>query len=476
MTLAELVRAGRSPALPMTLQLAEGSEDGVLQISRWLRVLPGQRYVAQAQWQGQAVLAKLLVGPRAARQFQREQQGALALSAQGVDTPALLTAAESAQGAWLLFDYLDGAQSLAEAWAAVAYEAPCSDAQQQVLGEALGAIAQLHRAGLWQDDLHLDNLMRHAGRLYVVDGGGVRVEAPGQALSRERVLANLGTFFAQLPASLEPFIEELLVHYLLVNGEHALPLEALLEEIAAVRRWRLRDYLRKIARDCSLFAVERGASLLRAVRRDTLDALAPVLADPDGAIAAGQSLKQGGSATVARIEAGGQIWVIKRYNIKNFLHWLKRCWRPSRAWHSWVAGHHLTQIGIATPAPVAVIERRRFWLRERAYLINAYSEGYDLFQLLGHDGGEPPAAAVGEALCQLFSQLGAARISHGDLKATNLLWDNGRIALIDLDALCVHRRHSSWQRAALADRARFIRNWPSSSPLANWFEHNLPMP
>ncbi len=472
MTLSELARAGRSPALPMTLLLPDHDP---LQVQRWLRVLPGQRYVALAQWRGRAVLAKLLVGPRATRQFQREQQGAQALAAQGIVTPALLEAVEDSQGSWLLFEYLNDAQSLADAWDNVAAEPVLSDGQQQILGEALAVIAQLHAQGLWQDDLHLDNLMRHAGQLHVVDGGGVRAETPGQALSRERVLANLGVFFAQLPAALEPFIEELLVHYLLVNGEHALPLEALLNEVARVRRWRLRDYLRKIARDCSLFAVERSASLLRAVRRDALDSLAPVLADPDAAIAAGRSLKQGGSATVALVEAGEHTWVIKRYNIKNLMHWLKRCWRPSRAWHSWVAAHHLTQIGITTPAPLAVIERRRFWLRERAYLINAYSTGQDLFQLLGRDGSEPPPAVVGEALCQLFTQLAAAQISHGDLKATNLLWDKGRIALIDLDALCVHRGHKSWQRAARIDRARFIRNWPSGSPLADWLGRHLPI-
>ena len=49
---------------------------------------------------------------------------------------------------------------------------------------------------------------------------------------RQKVLENLGVFFAQLPALLDPFLEELLVHYLLANGEHALPLEALQKEIA----------------------------------------------------------------------------------------------------------------------------------------------------------------------------------------------------------------------------------------------------
>jgi Ser/Thr protein kinase RdoA (MazF antagonist) len=96
--------------------------------------------------------------------------------------------------------------------------------------------------------------------------------------------------------------------------------------------------------------------------------------------------------------------------------------------------------------------------------------------LLGHEGHQPPPEAVGEALQQLFSQLAAARISHGDLKATNLLWDSGRIALIDLDALQVHRRHASWRRAAAVDRARLIRNWPVDSPLAVWLESTLDKP
>src|SRR3546814_2015650 len=61
-----------------------------------------------------------------------------------------------------------------------------------VLGEALGAIAQLHARGLWQDDLHLDNLLRHDGHLFIIDGGGIQAQTPGQPLARDKVLANLG--------------------------------------------------------------------------------------------------------------------------------------------------------------------------------------------------------------------------------------------------------------------------------------------
>jgi tRNA A-37 threonylcarbamoyl transferase component Bud32 len=481
-TLAELAQAGRNPELPLQVELADAAGSAVLRLERLLRVLPGQRYVGLAEWRGRKVLAKLLVGDKAARHFQRELQGARGLAEQGLCTPALLAdGLQEGAGGWLLFDYLDGAESLWDAWRALERETLLSDAQQQVLGEALAAIAQMHAKGLWQADLHLDNLLRHNGQLFVIDGGGVQVEVPGQALSRDKVLANLGVFFAQLPAELEPFIEELLVHYLLVNGEHALPLEALLEEVAKVRRWRLRDYLKKIARDCSLFSAKVGAFGLRIVRRDEEQALQPLLEQLDGLTEQGHIYKTGGAATVARIALAGRPLVVKRYNIKSFAHWLKRFWRPSRAWHSWVEGQRLQLLGIATPRPLAVVERRWCWLRGRAYLITDYCGGQDIiarFQAyLAQEGdGLPPETEL-LALDRLFAALLRERISHGDFKGHNLFWDEnlGRWSLIDLDAMQQHCSARSFARAYARDRARFLRNWPAESALHQLLNQRIPL-
>lgn len=471
MQLAELSRQGRAPALPLGLDLAGAP----LQIERWLRVLPGQRYVGVAQWQGRRVLAKLLVGGKAERHHAREREGAVLLAQQQLLTPALLAEGfQAGQGGWLLFDYLDGAQSLWDAWREVEQQAPLGDAQQAVLGEALGAIASLHAKGLWQDDLHLDNLLRQDGVVQVVDGGGVRAETPGQPLSRERVLENLGVFFAQLPATLEPHLEELLIHYLLANGEHALPLEALQVQIARVRRWRLRDYLSKIGRDCSLFSARIGAFGLRVLRREAEPLLAPLLADPDAFIASGKLLKGGGTATVARVELQGRSLLLKRYNIKGPLHWLKRFWRPSRAWHSWQEGNRLDFLGIATPRPLAVIERRWCWLRGPAWLVTDYLDGQDIIARFApwQDGQVPEPELL--ALDRLFAALRRERISHGDLKGYNLFWDAGRWTLIDLDAVRQHRRQGSFERAYARDRARFLRNWPADSPLYRLLDERIP--
>nr|MBO2510609.1 serine/threonine protein kinase [Gammaproteobacteria bacterium] len=479
MRLGELSRAGRTPELPLRIELADSAGPGELHLHRLLRVLPGRRYVGVGTWRGRQVLAKLLVGRRAARHLLRELNGARLLADQQLPTPALLAdGLVEGQGGWLLFDYLEGAQSLDQAWHEVADQPLLSDAQQAVLGEALTAIAGMHAKGLWQADLHLDNLLRHQGRLYLIDGGSVQVERAGKPLSRERVLENLGVFFAQLPAELESFTEELLVHYLLANGEHALPFEALLRVIHRVRRWRLRDYLSKIGRDCSLFSVRRGAFGLRAVRRDQLASLEPLLADPDRWIEQGLRYKDGGTATVARVEVDGRPLVIKRYNIKGVGHWLSRFWRPSRAWRSWREGNRLAFLGVATAQPLAVLERRCCWLRGRAYLITDCLDGQDIitrFQpYLATDGGDSPPEAELAALDRLFAVLLRERISHGDLKGYNLFWQHGHWALIDLDAMRQHRSEHRFARAYARDRVRFLRNWPADSALHQLLDRRLP--
>ena len=63
---------GRTPLLPHTIVLADGAK---LQLNAWLRVLPDQRYVARAQWQGKTVLAKLFIGKKAKKHYQQELQG-----------------------------------------------------------------------------------------------------------------------------------------------------------------------------------------------------------------------------------------------------------------------------------------------------------------------------------------------------------------------------------------------------------------
>lgn len=465
--------SGRAPQLPLTLQLDNGQ---ALIVKQWLRVLPEQRYVAKAQWQERDVLVKVLIGSRAARQYQRELSGAQLLADQQISSPALLDAQQQADGSgYLLFEFIENAQSLADAWQACSNQTPLTAHQTTVLSQALQTVARMHLRGLWQSDLHLDNLLQQGEQLYVVDGGGVQSEHPGTPLAQEKATDNLAVFFAQLPSAFDAYVEELLIHYVQINAEHALRLENLHQDILKIRQWRVKDYLNKAGRECSLFSAQVSLFGLRVVWRAAQDELDTLLANPDAAIAGGHIYKTGGAATVARVEQGQGSLVVKRYNIKNALHWLKRFWRPSRAWHSWREGHRLSVLGIATPQPLAVIENRWCGLRGRAWLISEYCGEQDIIDRLAayKDGKAAPETEI-NALVELLNTLIREKISHGDLKGHNILWHQERCYLIDLDAMQQHRSMRSFTRAYLKDRTRLLRNWPQDSPLYKLLDQRLP--
>ena len=176
--------------------------------------------------------------------------------------------------------------------------------------------------------------------------------------------------------------------------------------------------------------------------------------------------------TKNRSRIPGQPLVVKRYNLKSFRHALSRFWRPSRAWHSWVAGHRLAFYGIPTPAPLAMLEERIGPMRGRAFLVTEFCPGESLLQHLSED--REPDTAEAEAIRNLFAMLFRLKISHGDMKANNLLWHDGHLSLIDLDSLTQHGSSRAFVRAWRRDRERFVRNWPKQSALHRWLTASLP--
>lgn len=468
--LEALSGAGRSPEVPLRLQLPHGQ----LCIHRWMRVLPKHRYVGVAEWQNRLVLVKLLVGRKSRSHYQRECAGAALLTSQSVSAPALLAHGfRRGAGGWLLYEFLSGADSLQKSWLSVALQMPLSPGQVDVLKTALGGIGGLHAKGLWQEDLHLGNLLWQNEKLYWVDSGTIRSRNPGRPLCAAQAAVNLGVFLGQLPAVFDRYTGQLLEYYYQGGGISGLPLRALRGKIDAVRSLRRRNFLKKIGRDCTYFSAQGDSGELRAVYRQESELLQPLLSEPDQFIAKGEIIKAGGSSTVARVRLTGRELVVKRYNIKGLLHLLRRCLRPSRAWHSWREAHRLIFAGIATAPPLAMVERRTCWLRGRAYLVTESLAGENiLVRFAPYVDGVPPPEELA-ALEELFAALRRERISHGDLKGTNLIWHEGSWALIDLDAMCQHRTLRGFSRAYVRDRARFLRNWPENSALHRFLSERI---
>ena len=439
---AQAARMGRQLAAPFQLALVgKNSRSARFFCEAILRVQPGRRAVMRGQWQGQQAVAKVYFGHRAHRDCRRAQRGAELLRKAGIAAPEMLAAIHGADGrcACAVFAYLEGS-------------APAAD-DGTLPRSVREAVRSLHRAGLVHRDLHFGNFLLHGKQAYLLDPEGI---ALGRSTRSRR--RNAALLLAQLPP---------------LARQEALAEEGSTAEFAreAEQLWQRRvdRHGKKVFRDCSKFRVwqENGKRIFcqRAAVLQ-LPQLAALAADPDTYMAQGEPLKSGGSATVTRIRVHEQALVVKRYNLKGPLHFVRRCLGPSRARRAWRNAHMLRHIGIRTPSPLALTEERCLGglLPGRAWLISRYQDGHTLAQCTAADR-LPPVQADRE-IARVFLLLQRVGLRHGDLKASNWILSEDNAYLVDLDAL---RRHRGPQR----DLQRFLDNWPPGSICRRHYEQLL---
>jgi serine/threonine protein kinase len=163
---------------------------------------------------------------------------------------------------------------------------------------------------------------------------------------------------------------------------------------------------------------------------------------------------------IAKIVIEGQPWIVKRYNIKNFWHRLRRCFRKTRAATAWESAHLLSFFNIPTPKPIAYIEQHFLRWRGPSYLITQYIDAPDILDFFSENqNNERQFKSVAESLTHVFTNLKALHISHGDLKGTNILVSNEKIILIDLDGTRRYKTLFFFRRVWAKDMRRFMKNW-----------------
>jgi serine/threonine-protein kinase RIO1 len=77
---------------------------------------------------------------------------------------------------------------------------------------------------------------------------------------------------------------------------------------------------------------------------------------------------------------------------------------------------------------------------------------------------------VAERIVALIERLRASKLSHGDMKATNILITADQPTFIDLDAMHKHPNAAAASRALQRDLRRFMQNWESSPAVEHLFK------
>lgn len=433
-----------------------------------LRILPKKRLVVCGTWNNQSIVAKIFF-EKAKTHILKETKGVRALIESGIDTPKILFSGSSFKNniQILIFERIFQADDFQNSWETKSKDLP------EIMDRLTTELATQHVLGILQHDLHFKNFLINENKIFTIDAADI--EKRLIPIGKKESLINLALFFSQLGAGSEKLQQQLFAIYAKARGWLIKQSDVLFLE-QTVKKWnrtRWKDYNKKIKRTCSAFIRHETFAKTFMVERDYYSVnFKEFLKDPEKYFNDPnvKILKAGNSSTVIEIKVDDRLLVIKRYNIKSFMHGLRRWLRQTRAERSWQFAHLLRLFSIPTAKPVAYIENHYFGWNTKSYFIMEKIPG-DHAGVFFEDYNEQASSyfEMAEKIILLFENLKSIGVTHGDLKMTNILIHNNMPWLIDLDGMRKHVTHKSLKHTFNSEMARFIRNWENSFKLKQLF-------
>jgi tRNA A-37 threonylcarbamoyl transferase component Bud32 len=441
-----------------------------------LRVVSGKRSSHLARWNERDVFVKLFFHKRRARlHWQREKSGIETLVGRSLQTPALLYAGwiPTQRSYVLITEALTGSRTLADAWA----REPDAGGRLKLLSTVVTALAQQHQAGVVQTDLHPGNFLLVDRQVYSIDASTIKTQE--RALPRDVSLANLGLLLAQFEPGFDRQANQLLVTYASsrhwqISEDDAWSLRAHIDE---AREKRKQQFMKKIFRECSAFARRADRKMILVYDKCyASEGFQDLYRNPDSVFAEGRGLylKRGNTSTVVRATVDGTEVVVKRYNIKGPWHGIRRALRRTRASISWENANLMRFYGIATPRPIAFVEKRTGPAKRTSYFVSEYARGQsyrDYFAVA--TASQESGDHLADRFAAMLATLCRYRMGHGDMKATNLIIVAGNPYLVDLDGMRQYKSAAGFARAHQRDIRRFLKNWADQPDVHAMFAQKI---
>jgi tRNA A-37 threonylcarbamoyl transferase component Bud32 len=466
-TSADLYQADYQFPVPFILEL----EQGEFFAEQMIRLIPRRRMVIFGTWRGIPAVAKLFFDHKhAKRHLTLEAAGVQIMKDYKIPSPALHYAGPALDQKIqvLVFERILHAGDMESIW----MHRESDETVLPVLHAVMVEIATQHVLGVLQRDLHLGNFLFSGKMIYTLDGAQITV-MPG-LLPKKESMENIALLLSQLGAGVETLQHSLFLHYARARGWLLKPADTT-EMLYLIKKYdveRWKRYEKKIYRSSTEFSrIARLGWRGMAARRYAGQELQEFIRHPESVFMhpSAVMLKNGRSSTVIKVNLDGHELVIKRYNMKNIWHRMRRLLRVTRASHSWRLAQKLRLFQVNTAEPVAYLETNMFGLRGKSYYVMSHVSGCDVKKYLTPYENEPYAAAnVIQRVCKLLTSLKKLEITHGDLKAANIIVDNhGRPCLIDLDGAREHLSLTGLRADWRKEITRFMRNFNDMPALGN---------
>jgi tRNA A-37 threonylcarbamoyl transferase component Bud32 len=423
-----------------------------------LRIVPGRRAIYDATWNDKSVVAKVFSHKiHARRHLRKEWRGLIQLQKLGLSSPRPLFTGRTEDRQWIIV-----LEKLAESATILDVLNDTTDKEKEtdLLIRVYRELAKQHNKGVMQKDLHLGNFLLAGNKIYALDPSKMKFSR--HQIPRKKSISQLALLLCCLPTSDITTTRLICKEYFEYRRWHFEKSDEVLlqKQMASYRRKGTKRALKKSLRTSGKYLKIQNKQFSAVFDKSFCREVKPLdfVGQLDTIMDGGQILKDGNTCYVSRLSFSGIDLVVKRYNNKGFLHSLRHTIKRSRARRGWLHGHRLRMLNIATPKPLVYIEQRKGLLVEKSYLITQYIEGQRLYDFL-RDGNvvQERRSQVIQMLKTVLEKLAKYRITHGDLKHTNILITETGPVLTDLDGMTVHKSMLLYRSKRAKDIERFIR-------------------
>lgn len=302
----------------------------------------------------------------------------------------------------------------------------------------------IFNCGLFQTDYNLGNLLiqDETWKFFIIDMQAARIQKRG-FLHAAEIAANLSFLLPVFPG----IENRCKLRFFAGLTRHHPELRKHLWRIQQRAFQKMRaHWLKKGVRNLKKSALQNYSTSNDGVQGYFAPSIAPGLrnyltAKPDGLFEFTEKiLKNSKRAKLAAICFEGRRYILKRYNVKDWRHRLKRLLAPSLAWQIWQANRAIEMRGIPTSRLLAAVDVGKGFGYRCSYALYAYidgvPEGFRSLQEAFTDDQKRPR--VMRRLARLTWELHQKGVHHGDLKLSNIIWpcdeEKGPLKVIDLDA------------------------------------------